>query len=47
MVVAVPQAYKDAVCASFEESGERVYEIGRVMKGNAPIVLQNAEECWG
>ena len=47
MVVAVPKAYKDAVRTSFEENGERVYEIGRVMKGNAPIVLQNAEECWG
>lgn len=47
MVVAVPKAYKDAVRTSFEENGERVYEIGRVTKGGAPIVLRNAEECWG
>ena len=50
MVVIVSPDAMDAVKASFESSGERVYQIGRIdSRGgeDSPIRLLNADSAWG
>lgn len=47
MVVAISPVYKDALKAGFEATGETVYEIGRVTKGDEAVMLNNAEAQWG
>ena len=46
MVVIVPAKRKDAVKYSFEQSGERVFEIGKITDGDTPIILKNADSAW-
>jgi phosphoribosylformylglycinamidine cyclo-ligase len=46
MAVIIPARFRDAVRYSFEESGERVYEIGKITAGSEPIILKNAEQAW-
>ena len=46
MVVIIPKRFRDAVVHSFKESGETVYEIGHISKGDEPIMLHNAENAW-
>ncbi len=46
MVVVADPAQKDALIESFEASGETVYEIGVIEKGDTPVVLDNSETAW-
>ncbi len=46
MVVIAAAAHKDALIKSFEDSGETVYEIGKITKGDEPVILNNAESAW-
>ncbi|MEM7650863.1 MAG: phosphoribosylformylglycinamidine cyclo-ligase [Pseudomonadota bacterium] len=46
MVVMVEQSQADAVRESFENSGENVFELGRIVQSDEPIILDNAESAW-
>lgn len=48
MVVICDAGDKDALVKIFEEQGETVYEMGRVISDeNKTITLKNAEQAWG
>ena len=50
MVVICKPTLRHALKASFEESGERVFEIGKIKKRNASdqnIVFKNIDDAWG
>ena len=46
MVVIVSQGNKDAICESFKATGETVYEIGQIVKGDSAVELLHADEAW-
>ena len=46
MVVICSEASKDVLKGSFEGSGESVYEIGRITKGDDPVKLSNQDTAW-
>ena len=49
MVVICPQHYKDTVQKSFENTGEKAFEIGQIKKqsvSNLKIKLENLDKVW-
>ena len=46
MVVVADPSKKDDLIESFKASGETVYEIGNIEKGDSPVVLDNSETAW-
>lgn len=46
MVVIAAEEHKAALTESFESNGESIFEIGKITKGDAPVILHNAESAW-